>query len=69
MNQNPSFDEIVLDILPLLKNGITPKNQTILSVLEDIGEHIGQECSTTIIFPARLASRINHTLIKELPHG
>lgn len=39
----PSFDEIVLAILPLLKNGLTPKNQTILSVLEDIGEHIGKE--------------------------
>lgn len=32
----PTFDEIVLHIMPLLKNGITPENQTILSVLEDI---------------------------------
>ena len=35
----PTFDEIVLHILPLLKNGITPEKQTILRVLEDIGEH------------------------------
>ena len=41
--KNPTFDEIILNILPLLKNGITPEHQTILSVLEDIGEHIGNE--------------------------
>lgn len=35
----PDFDEIVRYILPLLKNGHTPENQTILNVLEDIGEH------------------------------
>jgi DNA modification methylase len=35
-NKSAKFDEIVLYILPLLKNGETPKNQTILSVLEDI---------------------------------
>jgi len=40
-NKIPSFDDIVLSILPLLKNGITPEHQTILSVLEDIGEKIG----------------------------
>lgn len=34
----PHFDEIVLHILPLLKNGATPEDQTILSVLEDIAE-------------------------------
>lgn len=34
----PTFDEIVLHIMPLLKNGITPENQTILSVLEDIAK-------------------------------
>ena len=38
----PSTDEIILDVMPLLKNGITPKNQTILKVLEKIGEHIGE---------------------------
>lgn len=42
-SKNPSFDEIILDILPLLKNGSTPENQTILKVLEDIGEHIGED--------------------------
>lgn len=42
-NINPHFDEIVLAILPLLKNGITPESQTILSVLEDIGERIGDD--------------------------
>ena len=33
-----TFDEIVLYILPLLRNGITPEAQTISNVLEDIGE-------------------------------
>ncbi|GHT04102.1 hypothetical protein AGMMS5026_08140 [Endomicrobiia bacterium] len=33
--RNPTFDEIVLHILPLLKNGVTTENQTILNVLED----------------------------------
>ena len=27
--------------MPLLKNGITPENQTILKVLERIADHIG----------------------------
>ena len=36
------FDDIVLSIIPLLKNGSTPENQTILSVLEDIAEHVGE---------------------------
>jgi hypothetical protein len=35
-HKSAKFDEIVLYILPLLKNGATPENQTILSVLEDI---------------------------------
>lgn len=38
-----TFDEIILYILPLLKNGITPEHQTILSVLEDIGERVGDD--------------------------
>ena len=42
-DRQPHFDEIVLAILPLLKNGTTPENQTILSVLEDIAEHVGQD--------------------------
>jgi 16S rRNA G966 N2-methylase RsmD len=39
----PTFDEIVLHIMPLLKNGTTPENQTILSVLEDIAIRIGED--------------------------
>jgi len=42
-NVQPHFDEIVLAILPLLRNGTTPENQTILSVLEDIGNRIGED--------------------------
>jgi len=42
-DKSTHFDEIVLNILPLLKNGITPERQTILNVLEDIGEHMGQD--------------------------
>ncbi len=41
--KNPHFNDIILAILPLLKNGITPENQTILSVLEDIGERVGED--------------------------
>ncbi|MDR3306274.1 MAG: hypothetical protein LBS61_01140, partial [Endomicrobium sp.] len=36
-----TFDEIVLNILPLLKNGTTPEHQTILGVLEDIADKTG----------------------------
>ncbi|WP_308253430.1 hypothetical protein [Geminocystis sp. GBBB08] len=39
-NKTTTFDEIVLNILPLLKNGTTPENQTILTVLEDIAEKV-----------------------------
>lgn len=39
----PTFDNIVFNILPLLKNGTTPENQTILKVLEAIGEHTGED--------------------------
>jgi hypothetical protein len=39
----PTFNEIVFDIMPLLKNGVTPEQQTILSVLEDIAERIGND--------------------------
>lgn len=42
-NKSSHFDEIILDLLPLLKNGSTPENQTISNVLEDIGEHTGQD--------------------------
>jgi 16S rRNA G966 N2-methylase RsmD len=37
---NPTLDEIVREILPLLKNGVTPENQTILGVLENIAERV-----------------------------
>jgi 16S rRNA G966 N2-methylase RsmD len=43
-NKTPHFDEIILYILPLLKNGITPENQTVLGVLEDIAERVGDDC-------------------------
>jgi DNA modification methylase len=42
-NKIPHFDEIVLAILPLLKNGTTPESQTISNVLEDIAERLGQD--------------------------
>jgi hypothetical protein len=34
----PTFDEICWEIIPLLKNGITPENQDILNVLEFLAE-------------------------------
>jgi 16S rRNA G966 N2-methylase RsmD len=42
-NKLPTFDEITFTILPLLRNGTTPEKQTISRVLEDIGEHVGDE--------------------------
>jgi DNA modification methylase len=39
----PTFDKIVMEIVPLLKNGITPEDQTVLSVLEDIAERAGHD--------------------------
>lgn len=36
----PSTDDIILDIMPLLKNGITPQEQTILVVLEKIAQKV-----------------------------
>ncbi|MHB1456832.1 MAG: hypothetical protein ACYC0V_07945 [Armatimonadota bacterium] len=41
--KQPHFDDIILYILPLLKNGTTPEHQTILNVLEDIAERVGQD--------------------------
>jgi DNA modification methylase len=35
-DKEAKFDDIVADILPLLKNGVTPEYQTILNVLEDV---------------------------------
>ena len=43
-NHCPNFDEIVLHIMPLLKNGVTPEHQTILSVLESIAERVDDGC-------------------------
>lgn len=42
-NKAPHFDEIVLAIIPLLKNGTTPEKQTISNVLEDIAERVGDD--------------------------
>ncbi len=39
----PTFDEIVLHIMPLLKNGTTPESQTILSVLEKVAVRINTD--------------------------
>jgi DNA modification methylase len=36
----PTFDEIILHIIPLLKNGLTPEDQTVQSVLEDIADRV-----------------------------
>lgn len=36
-----TFDDIILEVIPLLKNGTTPENQTVLNVLEDIGQRYG----------------------------
>lgn len=36
-------DEIILYIMPLLKNGITPENQTILNVLRTIANPVGED--------------------------
>ncbi len=40
---DPTFDDIVLSIMPLLQNGTTPENQTILSVLKQVAQHIGND--------------------------
>jgi hypothetical protein len=34
------FDGIVLNVMPLLKNGITPKHQTILGVLKMVASEL-----------------------------
>ena len=40
---DPTFSEIVLYIMPLLKNGTTPEDQTILNVLEEIAYRVGED--------------------------
>ncbi len=42
-DEYPTFDEVVLHVMPLLKNGITPERQTILNVLKQVSEHIGKD--------------------------
>jgi len=42
-NKTATFDDIILYIMPLLKNGTTPENQTILKVLEDIAYREGHD--------------------------
>lgn len=39
-----TFDDIIMNVMPLLKNGTTPENQTVLNVLEDIGQRSGDNC-------------------------
>ena len=41
--QYPTFDDVVLNIMPLLKNGVTPERQTIRNVLERAADHIGKD--------------------------
>jgi hypothetical protein len=38
------FDDIIREVMPSLKNGSTPENQTILGVLQDIAEPVGEDC-------------------------
>jgi hypothetical protein len=38
-----TFDEIVYNIMPLLQNGVTPEEQTILEVLKSVATPIGNE--------------------------
>ena len=45
-NKSVTFDEIILEVIPLLKNGTTPKNQTVLKILEDIWQRTGDNCWT-----------------------
>lgn len=35
---DPTFDDVVLHVMPLLKNGVTPERETIRKVLEDVAE-------------------------------
>ncbi|MBI2867002.1 MAG: type I restriction enzyme HsdR N-terminal domain-containing protein [Chloroflexi bacterium] len=39
--ENPTFEDVVLNIMPLLKNGVTPERQTIRNVLESVAERVG----------------------------
>lgn len=39
---HPTTDDIILDIMPLLRNGVTPESQTILKLLDIIAEEVGK---------------------------
>jgi 16S rRNA G966 N2-methylase RsmD len=39
----PTFDDVVLNVMPLLKNGVTPEPQTIRNVLESVAERVGSD--------------------------
>jgi len=41
--EHPTFDDVVLNIMPLLKNGVTPERQTIQNVLERIADRVGKD--------------------------
>ena len=40
-NEKVTFEDIIYNVMPLLKNGTTPENQTVLKVLKDIGQKTG----------------------------
>lgn len=40
---DPTFEDIVWHIMPLLKNGVTPEEQTILKVLEHIADRVEED--------------------------
>ena len=42
-HEYPTLDDIILNIMPLLKNGATPEDQTILKVLETVAERVGTD--------------------------
>ncbi|GHT21210.1 hypothetical protein FACS189419_01740 [Planctomycetales bacterium] len=44
LGKESHFSDIVLEILPSLRNGSTPDNQTLLGVLQDIAEPVGNDC-------------------------
>lgn len=39
----PHFDEIILEIMPLLRNGVTPEAQTISTVLDEVATRVGED--------------------------
>ncbi|MDO5760089.1 MAG: DNA methyltransferase [Bacteroidota bacterium] len=41
-HRDVSFDEIIMDTIPLLKNGVTPEDQTVLTVLENIADRTSE---------------------------